>query len=722
MKPLYCLAVILALAALLCFASGESPAEGFAPVAENSGLRLYINPENGTLALEDRQTGAIWYSNPPEGSKDKNSKGIPKTNMQSMFVLNMYDSEGLTFVASTLVGSVNKDGFSYEAIDSGARLTFDFPRPSENLVFKVDVTLEDGCMKVEPRLDMLAERDEIYLYSMAVLPYFGAGGLDDEGYLVLPDGCGSVLSYNNGRSVFGDWTKRVYGASLTMSKQFLGELDETVRMPAFGIVNNGNAMLVEMSEGTGTITATQSMRLTSYTTAYFTPDARFFDSASLPGAGGTLRNVTLTIGDALPEQNPVVRYYPVREANVASIADKYRSVLEKRGAFDSARADTGISRMYVTLTGAVTVKKAVMGVPVNTVVSLTQFERAKEMLSELKALGVCDISLIYDGWIDGGLGGEAPAEAEPESKLGDLNVLLEYARGEGIPIYLNADFVNIAQTGNGFSMWDFAKGINKSVAYQYEYRLSTLFPNEDQPPKYVVSADRLSGLASDYAESAKGIEYAYNAAGSLGNSVFYDWKDGRFVFFETVCKQIESSLEKLSEDKPLMLSNPNAYAYGYAESVTDIPLYSSRHKLFDSEIPFMQMVLHGSINYASTPLNRLDDVETALLRAVECGSDLQFSLIYENPSQVKFTPYAAMYSDYAMGRLEGFADMYLRAKDALAACAGARIVDYQKSEDGLVRVLYDNGVAVLVNYSNGDIVSDGVTVKARSFGISEVKR
>lgn len=719
MKGKISLLAFMILAALISWAKCESPGDDFISVAENARFRLFVNAEKGTLALEDKDLGRLWYSNPPDGSKDKNSKGIPKTNMQSLFIFNMYDDDGLTSTASTLVASVNKDGFTYEPIENGVRLRFDCPRASEDFVFAADVTIEDDCMRVELRYDLLKERTNIYLYSVAVLPYFGAGGLDDDGCLIIPDGCGAVMRFNNGRAVFGDWDKRVYGTSLTMSKQFLGEIDETVRLPFYGIINNDGAMLVELSQGAGRLTATQSLRLTSYTTGYFTADTRFFDSASLTGANDTVRNVTLTIGDALPKENPVTRYYPVSEPAAPALASKYRDVLTRRGVLSNAN-DT-VSRLYLTLTGAATVNKAVVGVPIDTVVPLTTFDQARKILAELSAGGVDQIALKYDGWLTGGLGGPAPFAADAERALGDIDALAEYARREAIPIYLNADFVNISGKHSGMRSWDMAKGINKSAAYRYAYKLSTLFPDTMVTPGYVVAYDRLLPLVEGYADSLKRLPYAGVSADSLGNCVFYDWHDGGFVFFEEVRAQIIAGLNTLGADKPLLLSNPNVYALPFADALVDVPLYSSRHKLFDYEMPIVQMVLHGAIDYASTPINRADDVETALLRAIECGSALQFSLIYENPSSVKYTIYSDLYANYYIGWTSRAAEMYARAKPVLDACAGARIIGYERF-GALTRVAYDNGVAVLVNYGKTAAVYDNVTVAARDFAVLEAER
>ena len=50
-------------------ASIQAP-EGMVMALENEALILYLNEEDTSVAVQDRQTGAIWYSNPPLAADD----------------------------------------------------------------------------------------------------------------------------------------------------------------------------------------------------------------------------------------------------------------------------------------------------------------------------------------------------------------------------------------------------------------------------------------------------------------------------------------------------------------------------------------------------------------------------------------------------------------------------------------------------------------------------
>lgn len=698
--------------------------EGFVQVAESETLRLYLHAEDGRIILEDLRSGKLWRSNPDDAGDDPIAKGIPKTNLQSQFLVSMYDEEGLTSEANTQVASVNRDAFSWEAIEGGVRMVYDFPRESEDYLFVADITLAGDSMRVEVRLDLLQERSTVYPYTIGILPYMGAGGPEDAGYIVLPDGSGAVIAFNNGRHAFGDYSKAIFGNALTISRQVMGELSERLLLPVYGIVHEDGALLCEFVQGNGRLQAMQAQRQTSYTTAYFAASARYMDSTLLANAYDTQRTVTLTSGTELPPVNPVVRYYPLTgdDTSYSGVARKYREVLAAGGAFDGAETRQS-ENLYLTLTGAVTRRKAVMGIPFQVAEPLTTFSQAEQMLDTLRAAGVQGMTVRYLGWLPGGIGGKAPTSAGANGQLGGnkgLSALAEYAAAQGIALYPDVELVQIAGKGNGFGTSSFAKGLTRSVSLQQVYMLSTLYPSEVYKPGYVVSSEKLYGLADRFADGYDKLDVGAISPGSLGYSVFYDWRDGKFVYFETISGEIHNALKRLSESNAMLLSVPNRYALSYAAEIADMPVYSSGHRLFDYDVPFVQMVLHGMVPYGSTPVNRSDDTETFLLRAVESGTALAFRWVYEDPSPLRYTQHNDLYADWWQNWLPQAGAMYARVYPALNAVAGATIIEHVRLTQTFVRVTYDNGRVIYVNYGTEAARDGGVTVPARDWLLVEV--
>jgi len=111
----------------------------------------------------------------------------------------------------------------YEQIFEGAGYTYDdylddvanYPsvggreRPAFNVTLRY--SLEGNSLIVNVPFDKIAYRGAYPMVKLAVLPYFGAGGTNDEGYLLVPDGSGALIYFNNGRQNQLSYNNDIYG-------------------------------------------------------------------------------------------------------------------------------------------------------------------------------------------------------------------------------------------------------------------------------------------------------------------------------------------------------------------------------------------------------------------------------------------------------------------------------------------------------------------------------
>ena len=73
---------------------------------------------------------------------------------------------------------------------------------SEKSVFNVSVIyrLDGDDLIVEVPFDDLEYKEDYPIYYLSVLPYFGASGTTDEGFLFVPEGGGALIEFNNGKT------------------------------------------------------------------------------------------------------------------------------------------------------------------------------------------------------------------------------------------------------------------------------------------------------------------------------------------------------------------------------------------------------------------------------------------------------------------------------------------------------------------------------------------
>ena len=104
-----------------------------------------------------------------------------------------------------------------------------------------------------------ATGDKYLVTSMEILPYFTSLKSDsankEEGYLVIPDGSGAVMEFNNGKTNYNAYSKRIYTSDLTFTSYTLTADTSDMLLPMYGYVFTGptdadkRAMVVEALDG-----------------------------------------------------------------------------------------------------------------------------------------------------------------------------------------------------------------------------------------------------------------------------------------------------------------------------------------------------------------------------------------------------------------------------------------------------------------------------------------
>ena len=142
--------------------------------------------------------------------------------------------------------------------------------------------------------------------------------------------------------------------------------------------------------------------------------------------------------------------------------------------------------------------------------------------------------------------------------------------------------------------------------------------------------------------------------------------------------------------------------------------------IIDQQVPFYQMVIHGSINYAGESINLSDDSvdQDMLLQYLEYGIAPRFTFSYEDSSNIKYTSSADKYSVQYTTWMEDAKNIYTELSGALNQVVYAKMIHHEVLESGLTKVEYDNGVTIYVNRTNKSITDDKVSVDAMSYQVT----
>ena len=130
-----------------------------------------------------------------------------------------------------------------------------------------------------------------------------------------------------------------------------------------------------------------------------------------------------------------------------------------------------------------------------------------------------------------------------------------------------------------------------------------------------------------------------------------------------------------------MVDGGNAYTLPYVDHIIDIPTESSNILKAAASIPFTAIVLHGYVNYTGGAVNMEGDVQYAILKNIENGASLYFTLCYQNTSALKESDeYNKYYSvSYDIWK-DDMIEYYQTVNEALGDLQTSKITDHELLE------------------------------------------
>lgn len=580
------------------------------------------------------------------------------------------------------------------------------------------------------------------------LQYFGAGNTTQDGYLFYPDGGGAIIDYKDmvaqGSGVL---TGSVYGTDYAYHV-ISGKHQESIRVPVFGLVNDvttpvldadGNPVLVD--DGTGNlvpvttnsktgylaileegdamanITAAWSTQISnSYTSVYTTFKPRPKDTYDISGdvsSGSTSTQWTVeasrkytgsytmriymlhdeSVKDELQAANR--KYFEASYVGMANVYSHYLvNVANVLTAMTEADVTDGKLPLYVEAFGTVSDTKRILSIPVEVDVPLTTFDDIQKMYDDLSGNGITNVHFKLTGFANGGMYSTYPSKLKWMSEVGGkagFNSLLSDARDNGYGVYPEFDFMYITNTAlfDGIS-------VKKAAARTIDNRYANLRVYDATYQEFVSYFDMcVTPVMVDvyYQKFTKAFS-KYDPIGisvsTMGNSLNSDFGDKNPTNREDAKKIISGVLEQISSEYgKVMTSGGNAYALQHVNHLLNAALDNSRFTNTSRSVPFVGMVLHGYVNFAGNPINMAGNVDYQVLKAIENGASVYFTLSYDNTDLLKKYEdlsqyYAVNYKIWAgtfdedgnLVKTGELFEIYNRVNDAIGNLQTKKIVDH----------------------------------------------
>ena len=355
---------------------------------------------------------------------------------------------------------------------------------------------------------------------------------------------------------------------------------------------------------------------------------------------------------ALPEEMKNVDY-KTYDTSWMGMAVAYREYLtdESVGVLTKLTKDDIIENnipLYIETFGAVETTKKILSIPVNMMESLTTFEDIVEMYEHLSGQGIKNINFKLTGYANGGMYYSVPGKLEFEKVVGGndgFQELLDKAAdinsedGSNLGIFPDFDIVYQLNDGwfDGYSQFDHAaKTIDDRYATRREY--STTQQKYMNYYEIIISPAYFDIL---YNRIEKNYAKKYDNVVGISVSTLGQWLNSDFdeddPYNREDSKQftIEAFEHFDANYAEVMTDGGNAYVWKYADHMLNVSLDSSRYIFSANAVPFIGVVLHGSVSFAGEPLNMEGDMQYAILKAIENGASPYFILSMDNTNALK---------------------------------------------------------------------------------------
>jgi hypothetical protein len=424
------------------------------------------------------------------------------------------------------------------------------------------------------------------------------------------------------------------------------------------------------------------------------------------------------------ESPPDVKQYAVTYllmdggASTADMAGVCRDYLLESGMLND-KATPESYPLYLNLYGSINNIRHILGFPVRSEIALTTYQDALEILGQMDNKGVGDLVVKYSNWIKGGPESAVPLKATASGTLGgksSLKKLTAYMAQNNIAGFFDVNLTDMYKSRLGYiKTLHSARMLNKSPAIEYQYSLSTLQKEEEMPSWYLLRPNKVKSAAQSVAKSLASAGITGASADTLAHKLYSSFNEQGLDRVSAEALWSESLAALRDAAGTMLCDKPAAYALPYADRIASLPTQSTRNALYDADIPFLQMVLHGVVSYSMPANNQYADFRRSILTALETGSSLQFTWIARNDDKLGGTQYDTLFSAMYGEWIDAAAQAYEEIAPFMSVVAGCAVADYAIVQDNVRRTTYDNGASVTVNYNDYDVVVDGTTIAANGY-------
>lgn len=588
--------------------------------------------------------------------------------------------------------------------------------------FNVSISykLDGNNLVVDVPFDEISFKHAYPIVQLSILPYFGASTTGENGFMLVPEGGGSLIYFNNGKTKQNSYYADVYGWDYGTDRSAI--ITETkVAYPVFGEAFEDSSFISIIEEGSeyAGITAEIAGKLGSYN--YVRADYKMLHSEQYEISA---RNTSAQYAyeDYLPKGEKIVqRYSFVNSNSYVDMAKSYRDYLFS----GKQKLNNKNAPLAIEIIGSIDKVQQVAGMPKSKPYKLTTYSETADIIKEIEDLGIKDVNYKLSGFFNEGISQKYLSKFKLINELGGKTAfkkMIDDTKNLSAKLYLDGTMQFAYRSGfsNGLNRYKTPARYVSSEICEISYYSPIWYGKLDTRDTYYYLNPYASAKCADLFtnEALKfgfdGISYRDN-----GSILSADYNDKREVSrAKSKSMQVEKMEEAKSKNLGIMINSGNAYALDNVDFITNMNLHGNSYSILDVQVPFYQIALHGYKNFSGSAVNLGYENNQIVLEAAESGAGLFFTVMHENEMKLQETNYSEYYAACFDSWKNQIDEIYTRYNKEIGGVANSLITNHEYLSEKVTVTTFDNGSEIYVNFGYVDYVTPtGIKIPARDYKV-----
>ncbi len=684
-------------------------------VAENDNYAMRWDNEKSCVLVEDKSSGYIWSTIPNDFYNGTPAGSRAEALLNSPIKITYTTSPNNTL--KTINGSrVFDDGMiTVKKVKNGLQVGYFFNSVEISIPVIYKLYDDHFTVTVDPK-GILENENKVYQVEIA--PFLAAipTSAEKDNYIFVPSGSGALMYSDERDGKERAYNETVYGKDLSIFDDHITENTYNVSLPVFGVNRGEDALFAIIEEGAASceIIASAGDSTVGYSNVCAAFCVRGYNTEvvkmAASGSGSTRIN---TYSEGFVNENCTVAFYPLSKENSGylGMARCYQDYLTKKYKIKKDNADTSL---YLQILGGSMVDESFVGVPYKKLEVATSVDDAKEIVSEIiESTGTKPVIQLKGFGQSGVDVSKVGGAFKLNSKLGNWNDVKELNALSDV--FFDFDIVRFDTSGSGFKTYsNSAKAENEGTAYQYYYDIASGGQKVEKGRYRLLARDELNNALTKSVKVLDKKEVSGISVSSLGEMAYSDYRNPDFYSKGHMDTDVCNMLAAAKQKTKIMTSNANAYAAVNSSHIIASPSGNSKYSSLDVEIPFYRMVFKGIVSMSSEAVNLSANPKKEILKAAESGCGLLYTLIGDYNSKFRLSDSAFAKSLYADNK-ESIVSDYSEFGKYFSKVSDTSVKQHTILYNGVNQTVFENGVTVIVNYTDAAVQTPLGVVEAYSF-------